>query len=113
MSRTPVSPYHFRPYLLSLSYLSFDPFIYLISVPLFLRSHVPMVPYALLFLSFAYCFTFGYARCLCAARPFIRQPLIQPDSSLLLCPIRLLILRAALRSFLVASTVYDSSWPLT
>ena len=41
----------------------------------------------------------------CAARPFIRQPLIQPDSFLLLCPIRLLILRAALRSFLVAFIV--------
>ena len=76
MSWTPVSPYRFAPIFSFLSYL--DPLSILSPLPLFfhLRSLVPMVPFHIPTVD--YYFTFGYAHCLCAARPFFVIPLLSP-----------------------------------
>ena len=90
----------------------FDPFFYLISVPLFLRSLVPMVPYALL-LFFAYCFTFGYARCL------LRCPTLYSSASYsarlisIAMPDTITYPSRCLAQLSCCLHSYDSSWPLT
>lgn len=65
------------------------------------------------FLLTAYYFTFGYAHCPLRSPTLLCHSFIQPDSFLLLCPRRLLILRAASCSFLVLVRQHDSLWPLT